>query len=333
MDVVLAAIAVMVFFACVSIGGNNAPKAVGVLHAVVSLKYRRLALFLAVFMVLGAALQAEGISETIGNGILEKGSVSGDRMFLAAIFVPIVLIAIALTFLGVPVSMSQITVGSVIGVGLLRGDTNSLNFPVIGKILASWVLVPIASCTLTYLLHRLIFAPLSRMLSFTSYSNVFILPTILASVLISYEIGVTNAGVILGPLVGSHVLDQVTIRDYVFYPMMFLPAVVGISLGIGAISLGEPVSYTLEKKIAVLDPASSFSSQLGACVVVYVFIVSGIPISIGQAIVGGISGIGLVKGMNLMGNQTLKKIFLVWLGTPVAALILSALLYRLFLIV
>jgi PiT family inorganic phosphate transporter len=241
-------------------------------------------------------------------------------------------IALVLTFLEVPISISQIMVGSVLGVGLALGILESMHYDVVAKIILSWIATPIASCVLTNLLYNLIVIPLSARLTFISFNRLCVILTIFGAMFMSYDIGANDIGVILGPLVASGLFKELNFAGLVVSPVFLLSAFIGVVAGVGALFLGEPVAYTIGKKITVLDPMSSFSSQLGAGMVIYFFILLGIPISTGQAIVGGIFGVGLAKGMNLIGRKTMRKIIVWWITTPLIALVLSALLYRIIII-
>ncbi|MFH1789205.1 MAG: inorganic phosphate transporter [Candidatus Altiarchaeota archaeon] len=333
MDPLLVLIAIIAVLVGVGIGGNSAPKACGLLQCVLALNYRQLACLLAVFIFLGGVLQAHGISNTIGKGLLPPDTFTRNLKALAAVFVSVGLIALALNVLGIPSSISQIMVSCVIGVGASLGILGKMQQSILAKIMASWILTPFAAGAIAYMIYRFIIMPLGYTLNIVSYNRLFVSLTLIGVVFISYDIGANNVGVILGPLIGADLFDGASIWGFSFSSSFLLSVFFGLILGVGALLLGGPVSYTLGKRITSLDPMSSFSSQLGAGIVVYVFIVLGIPVSMGQAIVGGISGVGLVKGMHILGNKTMKKILFCWFATPVASFALSLLIYRIIIIV
>ena len=332
MDPLVSFIVVVAVLVGIGIGGNSAPKACGLLECVLALNYRQLAILLAVFIFLGGVLQAHGISDTIGKGILPPETFTGNLKALAAVFISVGLIALTLNLLGIPGSISQIMVSCIIGVGASLGIANRMQYPVLMKILASWILTPFIAAIFSYLIYRFLIIPLGYSLNIVSYNRLFVTLTLIGVVVLSYDIGANNVGVILGPLINANLFTDISAYGETISPSVFLSISFGLILAVGAILLGGPVSYTLGKKITALDPMSSFSSQLGAGIVVYIFIVLGVPVSMGQAIVGGISGVGLVKGIHIFGNKTMKKILFCWFTTPIASFALSVLIYRMIII-
>jgi PiT family inorganic phosphate transporter len=58
-------------------------------------------------------------------------------------------------------------------------------------------------------------------------------------------------------------------------------------------------------------------------ITVHIFTVIGVPVSAGQATIGSIVGIGLIRGIHTLNLKMLGNIFAGWFLTPVVALILS----------
>jgi PiT family inorganic phosphate transporter len=50
---------------------------------------------------------------------------------------------------------------------------------------------------------------------------------------------------------------------------------------------------------------------------VHIYAVVGVPVSTSQAVVGGVLGIGIVKGVRTVNRRTLRNILLAWVTTPV----------------
>jgi len=62
---------------------------------------------------------------------------------------------------------------------------------------------------------------------------------------------------------------------------------------------------------------------------VYLYTLLGLPVSTTHSIVGAIFGVGLVFGRTAIDARTARDIVLAWAATPVAAGVVSAVLYLL----
>ncbi len=101
------------------------------------------------------------VMDTIGSNILELSSEAALVIVLAEALVLFIFSSTGLAefmkgiglppFPMVPVSSSQVIVGCIIGIGLYKGARN-INFKVLGEIGAAWVISPLASGLLTFLL-------------------------------------------------------------------------------------------------------------------------------------------------------------------------------------
>jgi phosphate/sulfate permease len=97
--------------------------------------------------------------QQVGNNIMELSSESAFVVVLSQALVLFIFSSSALSSLiqkaglppipMVPVSSTQVVIGSIIGIGLYRGARN-INFRVIGEIAAGWVLTPVIAGILTF---------------------------------------------------------------------------------------------------------------------------------------------------------------------------------------
>ena len=99
-----------------------------------------------VFETAGALIAGGEVMATISKGIVVHDAVptasSFVRLMLAALIAGALWINIA-TFIGAPVSTTHSIVGGVLGAGLAAAGMNSVDWPVMGKIAASWVISPV----------------------------------------------------------------------------------------------------------------------------------------------------------------------------------------------
>ena len=158
-------------FGAYSLGANNIANVMGVFIPAFSLQELNLGLFTfssaqQLFLLGGLAIAAgiltysKKVMETIGSNIVELSSEAALVVVLAQ---ALVLFIFSSSFLSnsfvkiglppipmVPVSSSQVVIGSVIGIGLYKNARN-INFRILGEISAGWVATPILSGLFTFI--------------------------------------------------------------------------------------------------------------------------------------------------------------------------------------
>jgi PiT family inorganic phosphate transporter len=109
-------------------------------------------------------------------------------------------------------------------------------------------------------------------------------------------------------------------------------ALVGsLSIASGVLTYSRKVMDTVGKKIVELDGFSAFVSTFSAAITVHLFTQVGVPVSTSQAIVGGVIGVGLVKGARTVSRKTLLEIAIGWVSTPLSSGVIAYLLMRFYL--
>ena len=88
---------------------------------------------------------------------------------------------------------------------------------------------------------------------------------------------------------------------------------------------------TVGKKIVELDGFSAFVSTFSAAITVHLFTQVGVPVSTSQAVVGGVTGVGLVKGARTVSRKTLLEIAIGWVSTPLSSGVIAYILMRFYL--
>ncbi len=117
----------------------------------------------AIFEAAGALIAGGDVVSTIKKGIIDPNQVANVKDYVwlmaAALFAAAVWLNFA-TWLGAPVSTTHSIVGGVLGAGLAAGGLEIANWPVMGKIVASWVISPmfggLIAAGMLFLIHRLI---------------------------------------------------------------------------------------------------------------------------------------------------------------------------------
>ena len=150
------------------------------------------------------------------------------------------------------------------------------------------------------------------------WSNVMGVAVLISAAYVSYSLGANDVGNAIGPL-----LNRFPDKG----PQ--LAALGGIAMAAGALTFGHRVTDTVGKSITPLDYGGALSAQFAAAFGVHLFSMAGIPVSTSQAVVGGVIGGGLTKGMKAVSTRKISTIFLGWIITPTCAAVFAAVVYRL----
>ena len=153
--IVLAVAAVAGLYMAWNIGANDVANAMGTSVGSGALTIRRAIIVAAIFEFGGAMLVGGTVTKTIRKGIVDMDALGGDPMVIA-VGMTCCLLAAALwlniaTYSGWPVSTTHSIVGAVVGFGLIAGGFEAVNWAVMGKIAASWVVSPMLGGLLGYL--------------------------------------------------------------------------------------------------------------------------------------------------------------------------------------
>jgi len=296
-----------------NIGANDAANCIGPAVGGGLVRYRTAIVAVAVFAIAGALLQGSGVAHTVGKGIVTEPI--SELGVIAALFCGGIFVSIA-TFLKIPVSTSQAVVGAVAGVGVasqLHVDwSKTLN------IAGSWVLCPILSMVVTYLLYRATLWLLGR-LEDDRFARRALRWLVLASAAYAaYSLGANNLGNAIGPIgaLETEVLDP-----------RWLTVLGAASIAIGALLFGRGVAETVGRSIIPLDLPGAFAVQVAAGFGLHLFSMLGVPVSTSQAVVGALIGIGTYHGIRTVSRRKLLEVVVGWVATPVAAGLVSFVLF------
>jgi PiT family inorganic phosphate transporter len=159
-------------FGAYSLGANNIANVMGVFVPSISLGDADFGIFVLtgsqqLFFLGGIAIAAgiltysKKVMQTVGSNLLELTS---EAAFVVVLSQALVLFIFSSTWLSgvlvgiglpaiplVPVSSTQVVVGSVIGIGLYKGVRN-INLKVLGSIASGWITTPVAAGLLSFVL-------------------------------------------------------------------------------------------------------------------------------------------------------------------------------------
>lgn len=142
------------------IGANDVANAMGTSVGSGALTLRRAVILAAILEFSGAFLAGTHVSETVRKGIVDPVIFSGDGLsfmlgMLSALLAAGVWLTIA-SWKGWPVSTTHSIVGSVVGFGAVYGGISAVHWDKVGMIVASWVISPLLSATISYFIFTII---------------------------------------------------------------------------------------------------------------------------------------------------------------------------------
>ena len=179
-----------------NIGANDTANCIGTTVGCGLLPFRRAAILVAVFAILGGLLQGHHVMDTIGKGIVK------DELNILAVFVALICSGIFVTlatFFRIPTSTSQAIVGGVMGIGLALDAR--IDYSKFIRIAESWVICPLLVMVLAFALYHMLTWLLQRIATRDILiQNAMGLLAILSSCYVAYSMGANNAGNAVGPI-------------------------------------------------------------------------------------------------------------------------------------
>ncbi len=292
-----------------SIGSNDTSNSFGISVGCGLLSFKRALILLFVFVLTGVTLQGHAVMRTVGTftGLNEK---SLEIALLTSAFV-----IVLSNWKRFPLSSHQVIIGSLTGSALALGLP--VNYLTLLKIVLSWITSPITSFLISITVYKLLEKTLLRRSVFFAERFLSIL-LIISAILIAYNTGANELATAIGSVVYYGIIDPLR------------AGILGsISLSLGALTLGHRVVETVGKGITALDVISGFSAQISAGLSVLIFTFLGMPVSTTYCIVGGVLGVGFLKGVGTVRFDLIKRIIASWILAPLLSLFICFLLGKL----
>lgn len=299
-----------------ALGTNDAANVFGTAVASQIVRYRTAVILAAIFIILGSVVQGTGGIRTL-SGLTEQTETSALVVALAA-----ALTVLSMTRLKLPVSTSQAVVGAIIGMGLSQPG-QQVEWGLLGKVVACWVGTPIGAALMAFLLYPVLAWCLDMLhLNIVSRSRLLRAALIVAGCYGAYALGGNSAANVTGVFYGAELFGG-NIR--------LLALIGGASIASGVLTYSREVMLTVGSRLVPLDAFSALVAVAAQAITVHVYAFIGVPVSTSQAIVGGVLGIGLFKGIRLINSRVLFRILWGWLATPSLAGLMTFLVGKLLL--
>jgi len=285
------------------------------------LNMKQILLLAAIFAIAGAVLLGEGVAKSVGAKILlldyEALGINQNAVVMT-ILISTAIVLILSSALGLPISSTHATIGGIMGLGMLLGGVEGVNWITILEMSIWWLASPVVGFIVTYGVVKLLNKQkLKSFKGFKDYERsehiysyiIFIIICITAFSRAGNDSS-NSVGIVVG--VGGDI------------NVIWLLIITGLGLASGIIVLGRIVIKNLGK-MTELRPSTAFAVQVPTAAVMLIGTIQKIPLSGSHLLVA--SFVGLSKASKTPMQKGLWKIIAVWLLTfPIAAL-LSIIIY------
>jgi sulfate permease len=311
----------LVGFFAMNMGASGVAPAFAGAYGGKLIKKKAALILFSIFVILGSVGLGKEVAVTLGKGLLPQG-VLNFKVVLIIISSATVSLFLA-NVLKIPQSTSQVTVGAIVGTGLYFSHLN--HAVLFSRILPMWIVLPLASFVLTFLLYRIIYPPAHH--NFHIYQKIFAnekklkISSLITSCYVAFAIGTNNVANAVGPLSGAGIIS-----------IAFGLLTIAPLFGVGALVLGKGTLETAGKEIVPLGPITgTLVSFITATLLIFASLL-GIPQSLVQLNLASIFAISCLKNGHkvTLDHHITRKTFIVWIITPLLSVVISYILLVIF---
>lgn len=287
-----------------SIGGMDFSLLFGPAIASKMVRYRTGVIIGIICCFAGAYLQG-------GSGIATLSTLTTLNLKSAIIAsVTAALLITALNLFKLPVPTSQAVAGTILGVGLF---THNLNPQTLFKILICWISSPIVAFFIAVPLY-IIVGKIYNALHLNIFQRDLFLRVglILGGCYAAYALGANGTANIGAVFAGA---GAITPKEAALFG--------AIAIALGILTFSKRMVGTIGKGIVKLNAYSAMISVLAEAITVHIFAMIGVPVSMSQALIAAIIGIGEIRGFKSIRIRKVAHIFASWFIVPIVATGLS----------
>jgi len=286
------------------LGSNDSANIFGTGVAANILRYRTAIILISIFVLMGALLEGPKCFATVGT----FSRLSATTAFVSALGAGVTVAF--MSYLSLPVSTSQAIIGSLLGIGVVHGFAD---FSKLYKVIICWLLTPIGALIVSVVLYKVLSFLFQRVIVDLRLQTFFLTGGLMvAGCYGAYALGANNVANVTGVYVGSGLLTPLEAS-----------AIGGLSIVSGVLTYSRRVMRTVGMRIFPMDAYSAVVSTLSEAVTIHVFTQIGVPVSASQAIVGAVTGVGVVKDAKTVSKRMLAEIGIGWVSTPLVSGLLS----------
>ena len=148
---------------------------------------------------------------------------------------------------------------------------------------------------------------------------------VLSACFVAFAHGSNDVGNAIAPLAAIvYVLANNTVPLSAIDVPLWILIVGGLGIVAGLAVQGKKVIATIGEDIIPLVPSTGFCAEIATATTILLASHLGLPVSTSHALVGGVVGIGLVRGGQQVHWPTVKSVVLAWVVTLPAAAVIGA---------
>ena len=315
-----------------SLGANDAANVFGTAVGTRMINFKTAAIICSIFVILGEVISGAGTTETIGK----LGSINALPGAFACC-VSAGFSVYVMTKFGIPVSTTQAIVGAIIGWNIFTGSKTDSS--ILTTILTTWVLCPILAGLIAMSLYlfvkKIIANSKIHILRLDAYTRLALL---LAGAFGAYSLGANNIANVMGVFINVSPFTDISIFDFIFSSTQQLFLLGSLAIAVGVFTYSKKVMFTVGNDLLKISPLSAFVVVFSHSIVLFLFASEGlsnflismslpslplVPVSSSQAIIGGVVGIGLLKGGKEVKWSIAGKISIGWITLPLLTMLIS----------
>ena len=312
------------FYMAWNIGANDVANSMGTSVGSRALTMKKAVLIAGIMEFSGAIFFGKEVTETIRKGIVDPSLIGEPRILaigaLSALLAASLWITLA-TWAKLPVSTTHSIVGAMAGFGIVTVGISNVCWRVMGKIVASWIISPIAGAIAAFIIFTVIRKMIfERVDNLSKVEKVFAYFQLLTAAYVAFAHGSNDVANAVGPIAVAISYSKVgEIAQRVAVPKWLL-LYGGMGIVIGLATWGYRVIETIGERVTEVTPTRGFSAEFSTASVVLVCSYFGMPISTTHTLVGAVIGVGFARGLEALDFNVVYRILLSWIATvPVAA--------------
>ncbi len=283
-------------------GINNSGLSTGSLLAS-GFSYRKGIALTGIGFVAGALLEGSKMSGTIQN------LTSSDATVMPVLVITLIITGIIFSifsFLGLPISLVNILVGSYFGASLAMQI--SVNYTYMNTLVLSWIALPFIAALATIGAYKVAVRVLNNV-SPVGMGRFHVITVPIIVFYTAYALGANNIGL----LYHLSLLEEQNIQ---FLLLGLLP----IASFFGVMKSGKTSMFVSEGVVGH-SPLTIFSSLLVGAVITWIFTQVAIPVSLSQVLIGGLIGVNLYRKPRTYNKNALLKLVASWVGITVVSFV------------
>jgi len=310
------------FYMAWNIGANDVANSMAPAVGAKAITIRQ-AIFLAgILNILGATFIGSHVTNTIRKGIVSTDIMTDPHLALIGALSALLAAALWVSFAtwkSLPVSTTHSIVGAMIGFGIMAGGWSVINFAKLAAVVASWVISPLFSIIIAYVMFKIIVRLiLSKRDTFS-----------LGMKLSPFFIGITLFVVVLSFLFKTPLGKRLALGNIAALLVAFILAIIFGFVGriilkhfirdrqVGAEGIFRRIQIGTACYLALAQGANDVANAIGPLAVIYFLVKTG---SVGATVpVPGFllffGGIGIACGIGMAGHRVMDTI-----GTKITTL-------------